>query len=50
MDDGDLPPVPVPATTVLAIAAIVPLGFAALVALPARRWAHQPPARALTYE
>jgi len=50
MDGGDLPPVPVPATTLLAIAAIVPLGFAALVTLPARRWAHQPPARALTYE
>ncbi len=34
----------------LAIAAVVPLGFAALVTLPAVRWAHQPPARALTYE
>jgi putative ABC transport system permease protein len=50
MDGGDLPPVPVPTTTLLAIAAVVPLGFAALVTLPARRWAHQPPARALTYE
>jgi putative ABC transport system permease protein len=50
MDGGDLPPVPVPATTLLAIAAVVPLGFAALVTLPALRWAHQPPARALTYE
>ena len=50
MDGGDLPPVPVPATTLLAIAAIVPLVFAALVTLPARRWAGQPPARALTYE
>jgi putative ABC transport system permease protein len=50
MDGGDLPPVPVPTTTLLAIAAVVPLAFAALVTLPARRWAHQPPARALTYE
>jgi putative ABC transport system permease protein len=50
MDGGDLPPVPVPAATLLAIAAFVPLVFAALVTLPARRWAHQPPARALTYE
>jgi putative ABC transport system permease protein len=50
MDGGDLPPVPVPATTLLAIAAVVPLGFAALVTLPALRWARQPPARALAYE
>jgi putative ABC transport system permease protein len=50
MDGGDLPPVPVPTSTLLAIAAIVPLGFAALVTLPARRWAHKPPARLLTYE
>ena len=50
MDGGDLPPVPVPASTLLAITAIVPLGFAALVTLPARRWAHRPPARVLTYE
>ncbi|HKA84524.1 MAG TPA: FtsX-like permease family protein [Acidimicrobiales bacterium] len=50
MDGGDLPPVPVPATTLLAIAAVVPLGFAALVAVPARRWARRPPARVLTYE
>jgi putative ABC transport system permease protein len=50
MDGGDLPPVPIPATTLLAIAAVVPLVFAALVSLPARRWAHRPPARALTYE
>jgi ABC-type lipoprotein release transport system permease subunit len=50
MDGGDLPPVPVPTTTLLAIAAIVPLVFAALVTLPARLWAHRPPARALTYE
>jgi hypothetical protein len=42
MDGGDLPPAPVPATTLLAIAATVPLCFAALVTLPARRWAHQP--------
>jgi putative ABC transport system permease protein len=50
MDGGDLPPVPVPPTTSLAIAAAVPLAFAVLVAVPARRWARQPPARALTYE
>jgi putative ABC transport system permease protein len=50
MDGGDLPPAPVPATTLLAIAAIVPLVFAVLVTLPARRCARRPPARALTYE
>jgi putative ABC transport system permease protein len=50
MDGGDLPPVPIPTTTLLAIAAIVPLVFAALVTLPARRWAHRSPAHALAYE
>jgi putative ABC transport system permease protein len=50
MDGGDLPPVPVASTTLLAIAVAVPLGFAALVAIPARRRARQPPARALAYE
>jgi putative ABC transport system permease protein len=50
MDGGDLPPVPVPSTTLLAIAAVVPVAFAVLVAVPARRWARRPPARALTYE
>jgi putative ABC transport system permease protein len=50
MDGGDLPPTPVPASTLLAIAAVVPVAFAALVAVPARRWAQRPPARALTYE
>jgi len=50
MDGGDLPPVDVAPTTLLAIAAAVPLAFAALVSLPALRNAHQPPAPALTYE
>jgi putative ABC transport system permease protein len=50
MDGGDLPPVDVPATTLLAIAAAVPLAFAALVSLPALRRSRQPPAPALTYE
>ncbi len=50
MDGGDLPPVPVPSTTLAAIAVGVPVAFAALVAIPARRWARRPPARALTYE
>jgi putative ABC transport system permease protein len=50
MDGGDLPPVDVPATTLLAIAAAVPVAFAAIVSLPAVRRARRPPAPALTYE
>ena len=50
MDGGDLPPVTVPSTTLLAIAAAVPVAFAALVSLPALHQSHQPPASALTYE
>jgi putative ABC transport system permease protein len=50
MDGGDLPPVDVPAATLLAIAAVVPIAFAALVSLPAVRRARRPPAAALTYE
>jgi putative ABC transport system permease protein len=50
MDGGDLPPVDVPATTLLAIAAAVPVAFAALVSLPALRRARRAPAPALTYE
>jgi putative ABC transport system permease protein len=50
MDGGDLPPVDVPATTLLAIAAAVPVAFAALVSLPAVCRARRPPAPALTYE
>jgi hypothetical protein len=50
MDGGDLPPVDVPGTTLLAIAAAVPVAFAALVSLPGVRRARRPPAPALTYE
>lgn len=49
-EGGDLPPVDVPGTTLLAIAAAVPVVFAALVSLPALRRAQQPPALALSYE
>jgi putative ABC transport system permease protein len=50
VDSGDLPPVAVPSTTLLAIAAVVPVAFAAIVSIPARRLARRPPARALAYE
>ena len=50
MDGGDLPPVDVPATTLLTIAIAVPVAFAALVSVPAVRRARRAPAPALTYE
>jgi putative ABC transport system permease protein len=50
VDGGDLPPVDVPATTLVVIAAAVPVAFAALVSVPAVRRARRPPAPALTYE
>ena len=49
MDGGDLPPVDVGATTLLAIAAAVPVAFAVLVSLPALRQARRaPPPRSPT--
>jgi putative ABC transport system permease protein len=50
MDGGDLPPVDLPATTLLTIAIAVPVAFAALVSVPAVRRARRAPAPALTYE
>ena len=50
MDGGDLPPVDVGTTTLLAIAAAVPVAFAVLVSLPALRQARRAPAPALAYE
>jgi putative ABC transport system permease protein len=41
IDGGDLPPVPVPAGSLALLALAVPLGFAALVAVPAHRLAHR---------
>jgi ABC-type lipoprotein release transport system permease subunit len=50
MDGGDLPPVPVPAGSLVLLAVVVPIGFAALVALPARRLAQRAIAPALAPE
>jgi putative ABC transport system permease protein len=50
MDGGDLPQVGVPASTLVTIAAVVPLAFAALVAVPAVNRARRPAGPALTYE
>jgi len=50
MDGGDLPPVPVPAGSLVLLAVAVPIGFAALTALPAHRLARRPIAPVLTPE
>jgi putative ABC transport system permease protein len=50
MDGGDLPPVTVPATSLLLLAAAVPAVFAAIVSVPALRLARRPVAPALAYE
>jgi putative ABC transport system permease protein len=50
MDGGDLPPVTVPATSLLLLAAAVPAVFAAIVSVPALRLARRPVASALAYE
>jgi len=50
MDGGDLPPVPVPAGSLVLLAVAVPIGFAALVTLPAHRLAHRPIAPVLAPE
>ncbi|HEU4396666.1 MAG TPA: FtsX-like permease family protein [Actinomycetota bacterium] len=50
MDGGDLPPVTVPATSLLLLAAAVPAVFAAIVSVPALLLARRPVAPALAYE
>jgi putative ABC transport system permease protein len=50
MEGGDLPAVGVPATSLLLLAAGVPVAFAAIVSVPARLLARRPVAPLLTYE
>ena len=50
MEGGDLPEVTVPAAQLAALAVVVPLAFAAIVAVPARRLARLPVAPQLTSE
>ncbi|HEY7660638.1 MAG TPA: ABC transporter permease [Actinomycetota bacterium] len=50
MEGGDLPEADVSASALLLVAAVVPLVFAAVVSLPARRLANRPIAPLLTYE
>jgi putative ABC transport system permease protein len=50
MDGGDLPPVTVPATSLLLLAAAVPAVFTAIVSVPALLLARRPVAAALAYE
>jgi putative ABC transport system permease protein len=50
MDGGDLPEVPVPAPNLALLAVLVPVAFAALVAIPARRQARRPVAPVLAEE
>jgi hypothetical protein len=50
MEGGDLPETGVSLLALLAVAALVPLVFAAVVSIPARRLAHRPVAPLLAYE
>jgi hypothetical protein len=50
MEGGDLPPVRVPAGTLLLLAAAAPAAFAAVVSVPAVLLARRPVAPALAYE
>jgi putative ABC transport system permease protein len=50
MGGGDLPEVSVPATSLVLLAAAVPVVFAVIVSVPARLLARQPVAPLLTYE
>jgi hypothetical protein len=50
MEGGDLPSVSIPATSLVLLAAGVPIAFAALVSVPARLLARRPVAPLLTYE
>ncbi len=47
MEGGDLPPVPVPAGSVAAVAVVVPVAFAAIVSVPGWRRARRPAGLAL---
>ena len=50
MEGGDLPEVRVPVTSLVLLAAAVPVVFAAVVSVPARLLARRPVAPLLTYE
>jgi putative ABC transport system permease protein len=50
MEGGDLPEVSVSATSLVLLAVLVPVAFAAIVSVPARLLARQPVAPQLTYE
>jgi hypothetical protein len=50
MEGGDLPQTGVSLLALLLVAALVPLVFAAVVSVPARRLASRPVAPLLTYE
>jgi putative ABC transport system permease protein len=50
MEGGDLPETNVSATALLLVAVLVPIVFAAIVSIPARRLASRPVAPLLTYE
>jgi putative ABC transport system permease protein len=50
MEGGDLPEVRVPATSLLLLAAAVPVAFAGIVSIPARLLARRPVAPLLAYE
>jgi hypothetical protein len=50
MEGGDLPEVSVPATSLLLLAAAVPVAFAVIVSIPARLLARRPVAPLLAYE
>ena len=50
MDGGDLPEVPVPTSSLVLLALAVPVVFAAIVAIPARRQARRPVAPVLAQE
>jgi len=50
MEGGDLPEVRVPPTSLVLLAAAVPVVFAAIVSVPARLLARRPVAPLLTYE
>ena len=50
MEGGDLPETGVSVTELLIVAVLVPVVFAAVVSIPARRLAHRPIGPLLTYE
>lgn len=50
MEGGDLPEVSVSPASLVLLAVVVPVAFAAIVSVPARLLARQPAAPQLTYE